>query len=254
MSSELTAAVTGAASGIGLAAATALAQSGSAVVLGDRDAGKLRESRELIETRVEDARIETLAVDVSDPDAVESFVQSAIDFKGQLDVLVTCAGIYDGCDFNDLSASAWDPTLNVNLRGTALCAAAAARHMRSLGGGSIVMTSSISSVISEPGSAAYSASKAAINSLARTMAVDLSGFGIAANAVAPGWVVTGMTEDDISSASEQAFDQVNAIHRPAQPEEIAEVIRWLALEAPRFLTGSTLFVDGGQTALASVPA
>lgn len=250
----LTAAVTGGASGIGLAAATALAQAGSPVVLGDRDAGGLSAAKQRIETAVPGANVATVEVDVTDAEQVDAFVAAAVAQQGRLGVLVTCAGIYVGCEFADLTAAAWDTTMDVNLRGTALTAAAAARHMRDAGGGSIVMTSSISSAISEPASAAYSATKAAINSLARTMAVDLSRHDITANAVAPGWVRTAMTADDLATASDTAFDRVNAVRRAAEPEEIADVIRYLALDAPRFLTGSTLFVDGGQTAIAQTPA
>jgi NAD(P)-dependent dehydrogenase (short-subunit alcohol dehydrogenase family) len=251
---QLTTAVTGAGSGIGLAAATALAASGAAVVLGDADPERLRAAQSRIEAEVEGAQVETVTVDVANDEQVESFIDSAIRYRGRLDVLVCCAGIYSNCGFADLTGPAWDRTLDVNLRGTMLCSAAAARHMREQGGGRIVMTASINAVAPERNSAAYSASKAAISSLARSAAVDLGADGITANAIAPGWTRSAMTEQTIAASSESSFDEVNAVRRPAEAEELAEVIRWLAIDAPRFLTGSTLVVDGGQTVMAPMPS
>ena len=247
--SKSAAAITGAASGIGLATAIALAKSGVPVVLADRDEEGLRRARDEVARAAPDVAIDVIPVDVADPDQVDAFAARAIAHTGRLGVMVTCAGIYKGCSYADLTAAAWDATVDVNLRGTALCTAAAARHMRDAGGGSIVMTSSISSVISEPDSAAYSATKAGINSLARTMAVDLSRYGIAANAVAPGWVRTAMTQQDLATAPDTAFDEVNTVRRTAEPEEIAEVIAFLASPQASYITGTTVAADGGRRAV-----
>jgi NAD(P)-dependent dehydrogenase (short-subunit alcohol dehydrogenase family) len=249
-----TAAVTGAASGIGFAVADALLNAGCAVALGDRNEEGLRDAVARLEASVSGASVIGIPVDVSDEHQINEYMAGAAELGGSLDVLVTCAAIYEPCNFADMTGAIWDATADINLRGSVLCAAAAARRMRDGGGGSIVLMSSIDSLISEPATAAYSAAKSALNSVSRSMAVDLSQFNIAVNAVAPGWVRTPMTEKDLANMTETSFDNVNPMRRPAEPHEIARVIRFLALEAPPFLTGSTLFVDGGQSALAPMPA
>jgi NAD(P)-dependent dehydrogenase (short-subunit alcohol dehydrogenase family) len=233
--------------------AEALANAGCAVALGDRNDKGLRDAVARLESSASDSSVIGITVDVTDERQIEDFVTAAAEHGGSLEVLVTCAAIYEPCGFVDMTGAVWDATADINLRGSVLCAAAAARLMRDGGGGSIILMSSIDSLISEPSTAAYSAAKSALNSVARSMAVDLSQFDIAVNAVAPGWVRTPMTENDLATMTETSFDTVNTVRRPAEPHEIAAVIRFLALDAPTFLTGSTLFVDGGQSALAPMP-
>jgi len=249
----MTVAVTGGASGIGLAVAKTMAAKGCPVVIGDLDVAGLEAAKEEISVMAKGS-ISTYEVDVTSEEQVEGFIAAADSGESRLGCLVTCAAIYRTCAFDELDGETWDATANVNLRGTVLAAAAASRRMRDGEGGSIVLFSSIDSLISEPATAAYSAAKAAINSIARSMAVDLSKHKIAVNAIAPGWVLTPMTEEDLTGMPESAFAVVNPLLRAARPEEIAEVVRYLALDAPAFLTGSTLFVDGGQSAMAPMPA
>jgi NAD(P)-dependent dehydrogenase (short-subunit alcohol dehydrogenase family) len=134
-----------------------------------------------------------------------------------------------------------------------LVAVASAKRMRESGGGRIVLVSSINGAVSEPETAHYSAAKAAINSLARSLAVDFASHRIAVNAVSPGWVDTPMIAEFVAEATPEDLGRINPLARLGRPEELAGVITYLATEAPEFLTGSTLFVDGGQTAIAPVP-
>jgi len=127
---------------------------------------------------------------------------------------------------------------------------AAARVMADAGGGRIILISSINSPLSEPESTHYSAAKAAVSSLVRSIAVDVADRGIQANAVAPGWVHTAMVDDFVKQASPESLKRLNILGRVGQPDEIANVIEYLALDAPTYLTGATIFVDGGQTAMA----
>jgi NAD(P)-dependent dehydrogenase (short-subunit alcohol dehydrogenase family) len=180
-------------------------------------------------------------------------VKAAVDGFGRLDACVNCAGIYEPVDFVDLDAASWRRTMQATLDSMALVSVATARQMKEQGGGRLVLTSSINGPLSEPESAHYSAAKAGISSLARSMAVDLSQFGIRTNAVAPGWVHTPMADEFVRNASPESLQRINILGRVGQPDEIANVIEYLVVDAPDYLTGATIFVDGGQTAMAPLP-
>jgi NAD(P)-dependent dehydrogenase (short-subunit alcohol dehydrogenase family) len=244
--------VTGGGTGIGFATACALAEAGLAVMIGGRRDSVLREAADSIRTSVAGARIAHLSVDVALAEDCSRLVEETVSEFGEVDVLVAAAAIYEPVPFLELSAEAWDRTLDIALRGSALCSVAAARRMRDRGG-RIVLVSSLNARVSEPESAHYSAAKAGISSLARSMALDLADYGIAVNAVAPGWVRTPMTLEFLQQSTTEMLRRVNPLARAGEPEEIASFIRYLAIEAPPFLTGATLFIDGGQTAVAPMP-
>jgi NAD(P)-dependent dehydrogenase (short-subunit alcohol dehydrogenase family) len=245
--------VTGGGTGIGLATARALAEAGFPVLIAGRRLSVLENAARSIRSAVSGAQVETLASDVAVPEQAEEIISTAVTRLGAIDVLVNGAGIYEPVDFLEMTAEAWDRTCDVVLRGTVLCSVAAARHMREKGGGRIVLISSINGAVSEPESAHYSAAKAGVMSLARSMAVDLADHGISVNAVSPGWVRTPMTEEFLAEATPEMLHRVNPLGRSGDPTEIASFIVYLATEAPSFMTGATLFVDGGQTAVAPLP-
>jgi 3-oxoacyl-[acyl-carrier protein] reductase len=245
--------ITGAGSGIGRATAIALAKRDYALLLAGRREQALDETRELALEQAPAARIETRPTDVAQPAECDAAISDAVARLGGLDVLVTAAATYEPKHIADMTAEDWDGTLDIALRGSVLCAAAAARHMRGAGGGRIVLISSINGAVSEPESAHYSAAKAAIISVAKSMAVDLATDGIAVNAVAPGWTHTPMVQEFVETATEDDLRRINPMARLGRPEEIAGLIAYLAADAPGFLTGSTLFIDGGQTAVAPLP-
>ena len=116
--------------------------------------------------------------------------------------------------------------------------------------GRMVLIASTNSIVSEAGSAHYSAAKAAASSLARSLCVDLAPHGIRVNAVAPGWIHTSMVDEFVQSATPETLRDINPLGRVGKPGEVANLIEYLALDAPDYLTGATILIDGGQTAVA----
>jgi NAD(P)-dependent dehydrogenase (short-subunit alcohol dehydrogenase family) len=245
--------ITGGGSGIGRAATLRLARAGVAVVVIGRRAHALEETAGLARRVEPTACVRTMVADVSLPHELERAWHQAEQELGRIDGLVTAAAAYEPKPIETFTLTEWDATLNTVLRGTFLAAHLASAHMTAHGGGRLVFLSSISGVISEPGSAAYNASKAGVTSLARSLAVDLTRVGIVVNAVAPGWVRTPMTEQFLESAPADAFDRVALIRRATEPDEVANLIEYLLIHAPPALTGTTIYIDGGQTAMAQMP-
>jgi dihydroanticapsin dehydrogenase len=253
VSDQRTAVVTGGGTGIGRAIAIALAEAGFSLVIGGRRESVLTAVSQEIRELSPGTDVFTHVVDVAVPRECEALVKYAISRLGSLRTVVNAAAICESTPTLELTANDWDRTLDVNLRGSALVSTAAARHMRDAGGGRIILFSSINGTISEPSSAAYSATKAAVASLARSLAVDLSRYAITVNAIAPGWIHTPMTAEFLAGASNDDLARLNPLGRLGLPEEIANVVVYLASAAPPFLTGTTLHVDGGQTAAAVMP-
>jgi NAD(P)-dependent dehydrogenase (short-subunit alcohol dehydrogenase family) len=245
--------VVGGGTGIGYAAAVRLARRGYAVVLAGRRGDVLDEAAAQLRSAVDGALVETVAGDGGVEADAERMVRATANAFGGLDVLVNCAGIYDPVHFLDLTEETWRRTMSTTLDAQLYVSVAAARRMAEAGRGRIVLISSINSPLSEPDSAHYSAAKAAVSSLVRSMAVDLSASGIQANAVAPGWVHTAMVDDFVREASAESLRRINILGRVGTPDEIANTIEYLAVDAPDYLTGATVFVDGGQTAMAPLP-
>ncbi len=244
--------ITGGSSGIGFATAVALSRAGLDVTIVGRRADVLDAAAEQIATD-HGRPVAVQIADLGEPDAPAGVVEAHVDRFGAIDALVACAGAYELVGVRELTEQTWDATTDVHVRGAVLCAAAAARHMARAARGRIVLISSVNGVHSEPCSVAYSAAKAAIISVARSLAVDLAGCGVTANAVAPGWVLTPMTAAHLAGATAEQLARVNPLGRAGRPDEIADVIRYLVVDAPDFLTGSTITVDGGQTAMAPMP-
>lgn len=253
MTQKRVAVITGAGSGMGAATAKALAEAGFDLMLGGRREEALARTREAVLEAVPEAKVELRSTDVADPAECEALVAATAERLGGPDVAVTAAATYEPTHSLEMTAEAWDSCLDVVLRGSVLVAVAAAKRMKAAGRGRIVLISSINGAVSEPESAHYSAAKAAINSVARSMAVDLAADGIPVNAVSPGWVDTPMIAEFVAEASDEDLGRINPLRRLGRPEELAGVIAYLATDAPTFLTGSTLFVDGGQTAIAPMP-
>lgn len=253
MSERRCAVVTGGGTGIGLASAHALAGAGMDVLIAGRRGEVLERAAVEIRAAGHDVRVATTVADVARPADCDALVAAALAELGRVDVLVNAAAVYEPVAFLDLTAAAWDATMDVDLRGTVLTSVAAARWMATNGGGRIVLVSSVNGHASVPAASHYSAAKAALHSLARSMAQELSPSGIAVNAVAPGWVRTPMTEAYLATTTPERLARLNPLARVGEADEIASLIRYLAVEAPPFLTGATLVVDGGQTAIAPMP-
>jgi 3-oxoacyl-[acyl-carrier protein] reductase len=242
--------IVGGGTGIGYATAQRLIQRGSAVALSGRRESVLTEARDRLRSVVPGAEVETIRADGGVQADAKLMVDRTVAALGGLTVLVNCAGIYEPVHFLDLDEESWGRTMSTTLDAQLYPSVAAARVMADAGGGRIILISSINSPLSEPESTHYSAAKAAVSSLVRSIAVDVADRGIQANAVAPGWVHTAMVDDFVKQASPESLNRLNILGRVGQPDEIANVIEYLALDAPAYLTGATLFVDGGQTAMA----
>lgn len=247
--------VTGGSSGIGLATAVALARAGLHITIVGRRRDALRAAAEAIGAAGASVgvSVKTYIGDMGEPDSPALAVDAHIERFGGIDAFVAGAGAWESTSILDMTATAWDSTHSVHVRGAVLGAGAAARQMMTAGGGRIVLVSSVNGYQAEPHTSAYSAAKTAVISVVRSLAVELADTGVTANAVAPGWVATPMTAADLAATTPERLRRLNPQARFGHADEIAEVIRWLVIDAPVFITGSAITVDGGQTAQAPLP-
>jgi 3-oxoacyl-[acyl-carrier protein] reductase len=246
--------VTGGATGIGLASARRLAARGFDVLICSRTAANVERAVEELQAECHAGRVAGVAADVADVATPDRLVEECTARYGRLDALVNNAGIYADVPFLELTAEAWDETVTINLRAAALTSVSAAREMVRAGrGGRIVHISSLNAIVAEPAMAHYGASKAGIVALAKSMAVELAEHGIRTNAIAPGWVRSRLTEETIDGAAPGALGRLNPDGRAGEPDEIAAVVEFLCADAPAFLNGETIVVDGGQTIMAAMP-
>jgi NAD(P)-dependent dehydrogenase (short-subunit alcohol dehydrogenase family) len=244
--------ISGGGSGIGAAIARRFAAEGAKVVV----TGRRRRPIEAIATEVGGIAVPG---DASDPAHATAAVDEAARAFGGLDVVVANAGVGFGGTAGDVSDEAWRDTIDINLSGALYLVRAAIPQLEARGSGSIVLVSSVSGLVSSASSAAYVASKAGLIGLARSIAVDAGRLGIRANALCPGWVRTPMGDeamDDLAEARGVSRDQAYLVatelvplRRPAEPEEVAECALFLASDESSYVTGTTLVVDGGGTAI-----
>ena len=194
-------------------------------------------------------KVASLRADASKEDSAKTAVALALERFGAVDILVNNAGKTLNKAMLDTSAEEWDDLMAINARGYFLHAREAIRTMLPRGGGAIVNVASISSVIALKETVAYSASKGAIAQLTRVIAAEYSGQGIRANAIGAGVIETGFLGGPDSKATLASFGHLHPIGRVGQPEEIADVIAYLASPRASFITGALVMVDGGYTAL-----
>jgi NAD(P)-dependent dehydrogenase (short-subunit alcohol dehydrogenase family) len=192
-------------------------------------------------------------VDVASERSVDELVSAAASHMGGLDALVHCAGIGMARPFIELGLDEWRRVLEVNLDGTFLCCRAAARAMAPQRSGVIIAIASTAGERPSAGAAAYSASKAGVISLVRTMAIELAPFGIRANAISPGPVETPLVRDMHSAAMREAFTARTPLGRYARPEEIAGAAVFLASDAASYITGEVVHIDGGYSSSGVIP-
>jgi NAD(P)-dependent dehydrogenase (short-subunit alcohol dehydrogenase family) len=234
-----TALVTGATSGIGQAAALALADQGYQVIVHGRDAARGAETVKAIEHRGGQARF--VGGDLSESADVAGLVAEA----GEVDVLVNNAGFSWFGPTADLDDATFDKLFAANVRGAYQLVAALAPAMAKQGSGSIVSVDSMVGRIGLSGAAAYGATKAALTAMTRAWAAEYSPSGVRVNTVAPGPAYTNGADSDLISG----LGATTLLGRAAQPDEIAEVIAFLASDKASYITGAVIPVDGGRSAV-----
>ena len=239
--------VTGSASGIGQAVVERMLQEGASVAALDVNAEGLRSWEAAV---VAKRPVRTFVVDVSKRTEVEAEVGAAIAWLGGCDALINVAGITTWADPLDITEEDWDKVLDVNVKGTFLCAQVAGRTMRDQGAGSIVNVSSIATELVVPHQAHYAASKGAVRSLTKGLAVGLAPFNIRVNAVSPGPTLTPMARRELGRDPAHRERMLGRVlrGRAAEAADIAAAILFLASDEADFITGTTLYVDGGVTA------
>jgi 2-keto-3-deoxy-L-fuconate dehydrogenase len=246
------AAITGAASGIGLATASLFAREGAAVALLDADAIALAAAAGRL-TAVAKEEPLVIAADVADAAAVEAAFRTALGRFGQLDVLVTAAAISVGKRLAETTMDEWERVFAVNVRGTYLCIKNCLEPMTRAGHGSIITVASQLALAGGRNSAAYIASKGAVLSLTRSVALDYAGWGVRANCLVPGAIVTPFLERGLArSGDEPAARAASLARHPmgrfGSPDEVARAALFLASDDSSFTTGAELRVDGGWLA------
>ena len=242
-----TALVTGAAMGIGSAVAQLLAKRGARLALLDRDAEALEQTAEKL--RQLDAEVLTLAADVSNAAEVKAALTTCLERFGNLDVVSNNAGIQRYGTVETTPEAVWDEVMSVNLKGVYLISQYALPHLKKTRG-SIVNMASVQAFATQRNVVAYTTSKHGLIGLTRSMALDAARDGVRVNCVAPGTVDTPMLHwaASLSDHPEAVMAEVNAMHplgRIARPEEIAEVVVFLASKRASFITGAVVVADGG---------
>ena len=241
--------VTGGGTGIGRAAAVALAAEGYAVGL----VGRRPEPLEAVARELGDAAL-AVPGDAADADAAARAVERVVAHAGGLDLLVNNAGIGESGPLLDETLESWERTLHANLTSAFVMTKAALPHLIERRG-SVVNVASVSAVRAGPGWTSYCVSKAGLVMLTKCVAADYGRQGVRANAVCPGWVRTPMADEDMDRVAaergldrERAYERANELNplgRAATPEEIAAAILFLASPAAAYVTGAELMVDGG---------
>jgi 3-oxoacyl-[acyl-carrier protein] reductase len=236
--------VTGAARGLGRTIAQTLAAAGAKVACIDVNADTLAETVSSI--RQTGGTAEPVACDVTDSGRVNQVVDEVLEKWGELNILVNNAGITRDNMIVRMKDEQWDAVLNINLRGTFLFTRAAARPMMKSRRGRIINVASLSGLMGNPGQANYSASKAGVIGLTRTVAKELASRNVTVNAVAPGFIATDMT----AALGEEILQEVRKhipLGRLGEPQDVADAVLFLASEAASFITGHVLAIDGGLT-------
>ena len=236
--------VAGAAGALGQALAYAFAERGAKIIAADIDRARV----EAVAGKLPGGGHMVHCLDVTDEASCKNAVATARDALGGLDVVINGTGVFSVAPALELEAHAFDDALRVNLTGAFLLARAAASIMIADGGGSIITIASVSSRVANPGYAAYASSKAGLEQLVRVLAREWAEFKVTVNAIGPAMILTPLTEQYLRSTDnfDYALGQI-PMGRFGKPGDIVGTALLLASQAGAFITGQTIFVDGGRT-------
>ena len=240
--------VTGSASGVGRCLITAFAREGAKCVLADVDQNAANSVADNL--RGMGGEVLVSITDVSKASQVDAMLEATLKAYGRLDILVNCAGVYVHGEVVDLAVRDWDYQMDVQLKGTFLCSRAAARQMIRQGdSGRIINIGSTASGNARLQAAAHCASKAAVVMLAQVMALELGEHNITVNCVSPGLTdISAISSHGAKPEYIETFLTMVPLNRLARPEEIANMVLFLASDEAAFVSGQNIFVDGGYTA------
>ena len=242
--------ITGAGIGMGESHARRFAEEGAAVVLVDIDLPSAE--KVTAEIKAKGQRALAVKADISNKEAVQQMVKKALDAFGKIDILVNNAAIFKGAPAVELSEADWDANLNINLKGTFLCAQAVGRHMIERKQGKIVNIASVSGHRGGPVTgAAYCASKGGVLTLTQQLAVEWAPYNINVNSVSPGTTTTPMLMNSFKSFGMSIDDHIRWIplSKANRPEDMTNAVLFLASAESDTITGQDILVDGGITAL-----
>ena len=254
--SNRVAVVTGSSRGIGKAIAVEFVKKGYKIVLNARDEDELIEAVNDVKKTIEgnEERVTYLAGDISQEDVCSSLIEHTVKKFGSIDVLVNNAGIGGAQkSVHELTSEEWDYVIDVNLKGAFLCTREAVKRMTnedksSRKGYSIINISSVHESIPQPQSAPYSASKGGMEMLTKTVALEVADKGIRVNGIAPGAIATDMNKEILEDEQKKKQEEMRIpLGRIGRPEEIAKVALFLSSDDASYMTGTTVYVDGGLT-------
>ncbi len=242
---EKVAIVTGATQGIGLACAQRLVREGARVMLVD-----IRPDGEQAAAEIGDAA-RFFAADVSQKVDVDAMIAATLQAFGRIDILVNNAGVTHAADFLDLHEDDFDRVLRINLKSMFLCGQAAAREMVKQQSGCIINMSSVNSELAIPNQVPYVVSKGGVNQLTRVMALSLAPHGVRVNGIGPGTILTELAKKAVLGSPEARHTILSRtpLGRCGEPEEVASIAAFLASDDASYMTGQTIYADGGRLAL-----
>jgi glucose 1-dehydrogenase len=237
--------VTGATQGIGLACAQRLVREGARVMLVDIKPGGEHIARQL------GGSARFFAADVSQKADVDAMIAATLQAFGRIDILLNNAGVTHAADFLDLSEDDFDRVLRINLKSMFLCGQAAAREMVKQHSGCIINMSSVNSELAIPNQVPYVVSKGGVNQLTKVMALSLAANGIRVNGIGPGTILTELAKKAVLGSPEARNTILSRtpLGRCGEPEEIASIAAFLASDDASYMTGQTIYADGGRLAL-----
>ncbi len=235
--------VTGGSRGIGRAIAMALAREGATAIVCSRNLDSNKETAEAIKS--EGGSAHACQVDVTNADSVSALVRDVLNEFGRIDILVNNAGVTADNLLLRLREEDWNKVIDTNLKGTFNCTKAVARAMVKQHGGKIINITSVVGMVGNPGQANYCAAKAGIIGFTKSIARELASRNVTVNCVAPGFIKTAMTEAFVDKVKDEMLRLI-PLGRLGEPEDVAEVVKFLASPAADYITGEVLRADGGM--------